>query len=529
MRKHQIIISVFFLFIFNSICSYAQTLSNSEARKMNTMILDLIERYEDFAGVYDDDSEYEFLRLFRTPDVSVYAGDLLLGYDTKSSSLPANEYAKQILDYAQNISVNINTVSKGTPYFADNLWYVPISFKKNVEYTDGNVILSSKDYYEEEFIISLLVACNPEEEYCKISEITGRINSDKSFPKQYWVIQEPEESYSKLNLNDMLTSNGEKLNYSTYGYAIVPENSIDAMNEMKYEVRIKADTLNTTIRHKLIAYDFKKTRGRMKIRNKVAPFSAYGINSDMVDAKSWGYELGVDLGFGLPVGATGGSRFGIFVGAAAAYSNLSLSLKEGFSYEYTLEQYDNNSLHSNKTTDNYKFDVNSVEEQSSYTDLMIPLYMSWDHRLGNRDLIWLNWNIGAKTYINLNQLYNLNEYKVNGSIQRNNESVSFANMPKGFIATPDYKKSFIDITAMANAALHIRCSQSTYITLGAGYEIGITRSHKEGDTPYYKKNSVYPFVYSESLDKPVAVHSLFDSTSFRRKALWLDLGVMFKF
>lgn len=497
---------------------------------MNTMILDLIERYEDYSGVYDDDSEYEFLRLFKNQDVSVYAGDLLLGYDTKKSSLPANEYAKNILDYAQNISVNINTISKGTPYFADNMWYVPVSFKKNVEYTDGSIILSSKDYYKEEFTISLLIACNLEEEYCKISEITGMINSDKSFPKQYWVIEQPEKSYSKLNLNDILTSDGKQLEYSTYGYAIVPEGSIDTMNEMKYEVRIKADTLNTTIRHKLISYDFKKTRGRMKIRNKIAPFSTYGIASDAIDSKSWGYELGVDLGFGVPVGATGGSRFGIFVGAAAAYSSISLSLKDDISYEYSLirnESKEGIELH--QTTDTYSFEINSVQEKSSYIDLMIPLYMSWDHRLGDRDLIWLNWNVGAKAYVNLNQLYNLNEYKVEGSIEKNGESVSFSNMPKGFIATPDYKKSLIDISAMANAALHIRCSQSAYLTIGAGYELGITKSHNGGDTPYFETGSVYPFVYSEALDKPIAVHSLFDSISFRRKALWLDLGVMFKF
>lgn len=54
------------------------------------MILDVIDRYEDFAGVYDEDSEYEFLRLFQSPDSPVYAGDLLLGYGV-DETIPVSE------------------------------------------------------------------------------------------------------------------------------------------------------------------------------------------------------------------------------------------------------------------------------------------------------------------------------------------------------------------------------------------------------------------------------------------------------
>ena len=114
MRIISYILSVFFL-VFLSCSISAQNLTNPESRKLNTMVLDIIDRYEDFSGVYDEDSEYEFLRLFQRPDVPVYAGDLLLGYSHKES-LPASEYAVKLLDFAQNVSVSISKVRKEQPY-----------------------------------------------------------------------------------------------------------------------------------------------------------------------------------------------------------------------------------------------------------------------------------------------------------------------------------------------------------------------------------------------------------------------------
>ena len=73
----------------------AQDLTNAESRKINTMVLDVIDRYEDFAGVYDEDSEYEFIRLFQTSDPPVYAGPLLLGYEM-GQTIPASEYAVKL-------------------------------------------------------------------------------------------------------------------------------------------------------------------------------------------------------------------------------------------------------------------------------------------------------------------------------------------------------------------------------------------------------------------------------------------------
>lgn len=540
MRIISYILSVFFL-VFLSCSISAQNLTNPESRKLNTMVLDIIDRYEDFSGVYDEDSEYEFLRLFQRPDVPVYAGDLLLGYSHKES-LPASEYAVKLLDFAQNVSVSISKVRKEQPYYEDGLWYVPVRLQKSVEYTDGSLILSSDVYYEDKFDLTLLMACDLENDRCRISSIVGSIDSDKVFPMNFLVIRKPERSYSNLSLEDMLTVDGRKLEYNRLDYAIVPEGGLDTddFNEMKYEVRIDSEVVDSTFRHKEVVYDFEKTRGRFKIRNKFAPMSAYKMTAvpEGISDKSWSYELGFDLGFGVPVGPTGGSRFGLFIGAALNYSSLVLT-NTGLEYDYVLGSYNSNASAGSSLVGQteYRFSLNSVAENISFLDIMVPLYMSLDHRLGRKGRVWLNWNLGVKAYVNTGDFLNLDNssYFAEGNLvvrdvinAQTMYNENFNGEYYQFLSPCSYSKSFIELSAAANAALHIRLSRSAFLTLGAGYELGLTDSHVASRTDYYKSGSLYPFV-TDAYDNVVASHSMYESVSFKRQALWLDLGFMFKF
>ena len=174
------------------------------------MLLDVIDRYEDFAGVYDEDSEYEFLRLFPSPDSPVYAGDLLLGYGV-DETIPASEYATKMLDFTPNVAVTISKVRKGQAYYENDVLYIPGSLQKSIEYTDGNLILSSDLFYDDKFDLTLLMACDLENEKCKIASITGSIDSEDVFPLNFYVIRRPEPTSSNLKLEDMLTVDGTKL------------------------------------------------------------------------------------------------------------------------------------------------------------------------------------------------------------------------------------------------------------------------------------------------------------------------------
>ncbi len=250
-----ILISLSFL-AFSATVS-AQELTNVETRKVNAMILDVIDRYEDFAGVYDEETEYEFLRLFQSPDAPVYAGDLLLGY-RHDETLPASEYAVKMLDFTPNLSIRVSKVRKGQAYFDSGLLYVPITLKKSVEYTDGNLIISSDIFYDKLFDLTLLLACDLERERCKICSIEGSVDSDKVFPMNFVVVRRPASSTGKVNLESILTDNGKPLEYNSLDYAIVSEDGLDSpeVQEMKYEVRMTQNIVDSTFRHKEIEFGF---------------------------------------------------------------------------------------------------------------------------------------------------------------------------------------------------------------------------------------------------------------------------------
>ena len=97
-----------------------------------------------------------------------------------------------------------------------------------------------------------------------------------------------------------------------------------------------------------------------------------------------------------------------------------------------------------------------------------------------------------------------------------------------FISAPKYTKELYELSAAANAALYIKLSRSAFLTLGAGYELGLTDSHISGRDDYYYNRRVYPFV-SDVNNNVIAAHTMYDSVSFTRKALWVDFGFMFKF
>ena len=514
--------------------SYAQELTNKEMRKINSMVLDVVERYEDFAAMYDEDSEYEFLRLFRNKEVPVYAGDLMLGFAVDSASLSASEYARYVLDYADNVAISISNVKKGEPFVSDDQVYIPVSLKKSIEYMDGTIMISSDSFYAQDFNLQLTMVCDRDLRSCKISRISGNIDSDDIFPMKYWVVMKPEETFSKLDLNRMITADGQPLQYNDFGYALVPENSIDDNLDLKYEVRLKADTLGGTPRHKMLSYDFKKTRGRLKIRNKFAPMSAYELTGtpNTISMDSWAYEIGADIGFGVPMGANGRSRFGLFIGAAASLSSINLS-HDNVSYGYTLTSSQQTSAELEVTETKYDFSIKSISEGVKYLDLMVPVYMSFDHSFDRNGRVWLSWNVGAKAYLNTKQKIAFDMFSpvfhVQGAYEINDRVTNIDKNFTAFLSPASYERNLIDISAAANATLNIRCTRSMFVTVGAGYEYGITDTYTSAGETYSNGKDRLPFVYSVEEKDIVAAYSMMNSISFRRKALWIDLGLMFKF
>ena len=72
--------------------------------------------------------------------------------------------------------------------------------------------------------------------------------------------------------------------------------------------------------------------------------------------------------------------------------------------------------------------------------------------------------------------------------------------------------------------------QNLFVYAKFSYEMGIGAVHESDEALYFSEgNSVYPLVYSGRLGEDVATRSFMGCVSFTRQAMWLELGLMFKF
>jgi hypothetical protein len=64
-----------------------------------------------------------------------------------------------------------------------------------------------------------------------------------------------------------------------------------------------------------------------------------------------------------------------------------------------------------------------------------------------------------------------------------------------------------------------------------GYEYGFAKIHTSKESKLFDDNAgIYPLVPSGSdINANVATRSFLDCISYRRQALWLEAGLMFKF
>ena len=115
----------------------AQTLTNKERRAINSKLLTLIEDYDRYASLYDDDAEYYFYELF--DDNAEVVSDMI-GSPSYLQSISATQYISQLRTYSINTITTIKDVTKGAMRYEDGKWYIPVNFKKSISRKKGFIL-----------------------------------------------------------------------------------------------------------------------------------------------------------------------------------------------------------------------------------------------------------------------------------------------------------------------------------------------------------------------------------------------------
>jgi hypothetical protein len=320
-----------------------------------------------------------------------------------------------------------------------------------------------------------------------------------------------------------LKADGKPISYNAFGQAFVSAVDTEVSD---IDVTVLVDTVARGLNYDVVDFDILRRNTRVKLRYGIAPLGAYNVTTAYgVLADSQAMEFGVDLGTTWSAGKS--AKMGLFFGINISRSNLTLSLKDPIKYLYKTSVLGDQGLY-NKL--NYTFDIASAQEQVDFTDLMVPLYLETEHRIGN--YVLLSWNVGVKAYCNLKATCHPFEMTGNLSISdefggKDTQAIALDNM---YMAPATYRNSPIDVSLMANLGVDINLYRKMfYLSMRAGYEYGLNYISQASEANFYNMSTgLYPVVYNPMKASFTAMHSFLRSTSYRRQALWFEFGLKFK-
>lgn len=490
----------------------AQPLTNKQRRQINAQVLYVIEEYERYASLGDEDAQYYFETLF-TNDAQIQSD--MIGAPSFLQHISVEEYVEQFNpDFIKGYTlVTIGDVVKGELEYVNDRWEIPVSFRKTLSYTDNNgYIFSIRDYYSRDVDVTMRLVYDEAENRCYIASLDSYIDTDKRFPEgRFYIVNKSQDNtnrrYRKYLSN--LKFNGEPIEYSDLGYAFLSHGEFSLPNT---DVAVSLDTLMIGSNYEVLSPKFEYSLLRLKPHCSWAPFTSYiAHKDDDVDAKSSALELGLDLGVAVPFGQK--CKIGFYVGAGLNMSNLNLSLRDA--YDYTYKDKKNELL--------YK--ITSASERVRYIDVCLPAYLDFEFLL-NRNLL-LTLDVGAKAYFNMSANVS-SPFTIKYDVVDGDSTTTNTFRTNSFILPVTYAKKLFEFGAMANLGLNVDLHNGRiYWVIEAGYEQSFMDSYVPQTLPLGYLRPIVP-QYNNEKRIDFAQRSLISGLAIRRNVIWLTTGLKFK-
>ena len=501
---------------FSVITLWGQRLSNYDRRHMNDKLLEAVISYENYSSFGEPHMQYSFVDLFAKADAKVFCDYIAAGDFGKMIS--ASSYASYSVDSIHVKFVEVRNLRKSDYQWSEGAYRTTVEFDKCLEYEDEiyTYFATNDETIGGDYHIAMDCVFNNEEDKFFITAIRGSLNENCTFPKRKFVVIE------RMNDRDeLLKVNGKPIRFNAFNEAY-SEGAVAPVFADE-DIITKATVVGSTSRYSKVNYTYKETRLRLRASASIAPISAYQVTSstDFTSTKSSSYEASVDFGYALPFG--GKSKLAMYAGLGVSFSQLDMEMS-GISYNYELSD-------ASSVTYSRRYDLKGVKEGLTFTDFMIPVYVSLESSISPKVAITVD--AGIKLYLNANTT--VNPYTVDGTVSSvyGGTVKNTSNLPteiKQYMIPASYMRNTYDIAAFGRLGVEYKVKDRRFIFFKVGYLYGITESFKSNLYDWYKPSEgVYPFVYSSKTDSDIAVRSFADCISYRRSALTFDLGFRMKF
>ena len=494
------------LFGLNGVLS-AQNVPNHVKRKMNLAVLEMLEKMEKVSTFSSPSDADEFAAMFRDPDVQI-CNDLIGLHDGPTISLA--DYAAA-LGRLNDVSVVFTDVEKSLPYIHAGSLCVRVSMDKTLSYRDGrNVRYSSDDMYGGPYRLHVVFSYDDFDGTCLVESVEGDIEPCMALGKDHLVYREQKELAG-------LRYNGGYISYNSAGQALLPGSAAEEdwyyMQNMPDEWDPDVFVTTHVTRDGFLKLGAYTNWFRVKAYNATAPAGAFAVEGDFDSRWSIANETGAEIRFMPGIGKA--LNLGLYVGMGVSYSHMNLKVKD-FQYSYLLG------------TVQRKYEFNLAGQKFNAVDAVLAAGLAAECSLAAR---WtLDIQAGAKAYYNLwaeagdvycdyvvthgseEPIHKVGHFKAE-SIE---DSKEFA---------PDVWPCPFSVTGSVGFSYNL--NKRTMLSCGLEYEHGLN-CYYQSEMKSYREGRA-PVAYSSAQKADVAKKSMTDSFSLTRRAVWLDLGVTFKF
>ncbi len=517
----------------------AQQMTPAQRYKMNLRILELAETYESSLRTSRSfpfsKSKRKFISLYSNcKDTLVYSDMMDFRAGDKIS---VEDYVRE-LEMREHLMSSISNLTKDDYIFKDGKWHIALTMDKVVTYFVSNesrlpefnkseVYFSSLDYYKQPYKITLNCSYDPKTETARIESIDGDINtSAPMLPEDFLVVQRSGDKDSRIKIKG---APGDSLAFNSEGQAFIAKEWVQSKHE---DIVITADTIAKTQNFSHVKLSYTTTHWRAKLRFMSTIGSAFAVKSNDIfnSEKNSAMEIGIDLGYTFPLGKS--STIGLYSGIGLSMSTLNLKFSQPIEYGYGMS--DPEGMRYNR-----QYTITSASEGIKYTDMVIPLYLNLDHKL--YDKLYLNWSIGAKFYANSN--IKVNPYTIVGDVKavyedgrvisdREADAIgSLSGVYDRFLYPGSYSRQPIDMSIMGGIGLSYSIYKGKMLTfMKFGYEYGLSSIHEASASKYQDIDQrIYPIVYSGKVKQNIATRSILNCVSYNRQAMWLEVGLTYKF
>ena len=530
--KHLFILFLSGLFAFPLIADAQVT--PQKKREILYSVVTVMEDYEQTNICDTDASEYNFQNLFISDDVKIYND--LLGFSGKEY-LPLNDYTFIMKTKVMNPTIKLKNIRYKNIIERADLYEVVLLFDKELSYSNkSGVLFSSQDYYGEDYQLDMVVYVDKNTMEGKIATIKGNLSSTKAalVENEYYVLNKDSLQ------NEDVKCNGKPIEFNSFDQAFLPAVYEFTHPDPDMEVKlIKPDdespmvSLKYKLRKWSLAPYFEMSmldNGKMnddfgKINYESSSMTEFGIVAKYVFPRKkktkWAFNLGV--------------------GYSISKIDLTADNIE-YSYKTTSPLADIDGEHYYRY-----YNVSDVRQSLQLNHLVIPAFFNLESKWGRRFTFIMQfgakvyWNLKAETTDFFAKQYVYGKYENYGPpiIIDSPEYWGYNNFGHGYLGMNNLETNVLNakpITVDAFGGLGFRVNIFGPVSLfaTARYQYGfLDILTPNGECVEIVQNKVLEknaFVNYLTVEKGEKTRGLANtSTTFHRQALFLNVGVDFKF